>query len=327
LRLGAAVRSDRDPGFITNFATRAETLGFESVWLAESYHYRSVFPIAALIAANTSRIKIGTAIVPTHSRHPGLLAMEASTVDEISDGRFILGVGSAANAGKNQRRDISWLAAMRDALNIARPMLGGEEVDYDGPVHGIKQMRLLAPPPRRVPVYVGTYSWSPKMLGVAAELGDGVIYVWATPNEVRRGAETIAAAAARTGRAVSDFDVASLLVIAVDENEAEARERCKPTLGIYTRITHRDWLKAGIVLDADIRPVLDAFEQGGVEAATRAVPDSLIEKVAIAGNTRYVRDRLQELADAGLNLAIAYGAHGPDPAYSLECIGKALLSS
>ena len=81
-----------------------------------------------------------------------------------------------------------------------------------------------------------------------------------------------------------------------------------------------------MITEDDVKPVLDAHEKGGVEAAARAVPDSLVEKVAIAGNPRYCRDRLQALADAGLKLAIAYGAHGTDPEHSLECMAKGLLA-
>jgi 5,10-methylenetetrahydromethanopterin reductase len=325
LRLGVAVRSDRDPQFITNFARKAESLGIESVWLAESYHYRSVIPMAALIAAGTTRITIGTAIVPSHSRHPGLLAMEALTLDEISGGRFILGVASAPNVGKKQRRNMSWLASIRDALNITRPMLAGKEVDYEGPAHGINQSRLLVPPTRRVPVYVGTYSWSPKTIAIAGELSDGVIYAWGVPAQVRRAAEALAEGAERVGRDPSEVDVASLVVMAVDENEADARDRCKPTIAVYAPSTYPDWLKVGMITEDDVKPVLDAHATGGFEAATRAVPDSLVEKVAIAGNARYCRDRLHALADAGLKLAIAYGAHGSDPEYSLECIANGVL--
>jgi 5,10-methylenetetrahydromethanopterin reductase len=321
-----AVRSDRDPRFITQFATKAESLGFEGVWLAESYHYRSVMPMAALVAAATTRITIGTAIVPSHSRHPGLLAMEASTLDEISAGRFILGIASAPHVGKKQRRDMSWLASIRDALSITRPMLAGEEIEYDGPVHGIARNRLLVPPGRRVPVYVGAYAWSPRTLAIAGELSDGVIYAWGVPAQVRRAAQAVAEGAARAGRDPSEIDVASLVVMAVDENEADARDRCRPTIATYAPTTYLAWLKAGMITMDDVAPVLDAHERGGLEAAARAVPDSLVEKVAIAGNARYCRDRLQALAAAGLRLAIAYGAHGTDPGHALACIAKGLLA-
>jgi 5,10-methylenetetrahydromethanopterin reductase len=324
--MAVAVRSDRDAPFITRFASKAETLGFEGVWLAESYHYRSVVPMAALTTAVTKRITIGTSIVPSHSRHPGLLAMEASTLDEISGGRFILGIASAPNVGQKQRRKMSWLASIRDTLNITRPMLAGEEVDYDGPAHGMTPSRLLVPPKCRVPVYVGTYSWSPKTIAIAGELSDGVIYAWGVPAQVRRAAEAVAEGAARAGRDPSEIDVASLVVMAVDENEAAARDRCRPTIAVYAASTYPDWLKVGMITEDDIKPVLDAHAKGGVEAATRAIPDSLVEKVAIAGNARYCRDRLQDLADAGLDLAIAYGAHGRDPDHSLESMAKGLLA-
>ena len=283
--------------------------------------------MAALIAAGTSRITIGTAIVPSHSRHPGLLAMEASTLDEISGGRFILGIASAPHVGKKHRRNMSWLASIRDALHITRPMLAGEEVDYDGPAHGLNASRLLVPPTRRVPVYVGAYSWSPKTIAIAGELSDGVIYAWGVPVQVRRAAEALAEGAARAGRNPSEIDVASLVVMAVDENEADARDRCRPTIAVYAPTTHSDWLRAGMVVEDDVKPVLDAHEKGGFEAATRAVPDSLVEKVAIAGNARYCRDRLEDLAAAGLKLAIAYGAHGSDAGIlALECIAAGLWS-
>src|SRR5207302_76455 len=100
-RFGVMVGTKRYSGQrMVELAQRAERLGFNSFWLAESYHFRSAVPIAGAMATATSRIKIALGIVPTHTRHPALNAMDAVTLDELSGGRFIAGVGTSARAAK-----------------------------------------------------------------------------------------------------------------------------------------------------------------------------------------------------------------------------------
>jgi alkanesulfonate monooxygenase SsuD/methylene tetrahydromethanopterin reductase-like flavin-dependent oxidoreductase (luciferase family) len=163
-------------------------------------------------------------------------------------------------------------------------------------------------------------------LELTGALADGVVYVWTTPELVRRASEAIAHGAYRAGRDPSAIDVAAYFILAVDDDPARARDACRPTVASYTRIAHTTWRRAGLVAAEDVDPVVAAIERGGLEAGAAAVGDALLEKVAIAGDPRYCRDRLREYIGTGLTLPIAYAVLGPDRMTGLETISRELVS-
>jgi alkanesulfonate monooxygenase SsuD/methylene tetrahydromethanopterin reductase-like flavin-dependent oxidoreductase (luciferase family) len=101
---GVAFWSGETPARLVTLAQRAEDLGYDSFWLAEYYHYRALGPLAAVVGNATERIMVGLGVLPTHSRHPGLIAMEAVALDEICDGRLVLGLGAGQTAALRHSR-------------------------------------------------------------------------------------------------------------------------------------------------------------------------------------------------------------------------------
>jgi len=221
---------------------------------------------------------------------------------------------------------LSLVPSLRDSLTIVRRMFEGQEFNYTGEAFSVERIRLGVPLRRSIPLYVGCYPFSPKALELTGALADGVVYIWTSPDLVRRANETILEAARHAGRDPSAIDIAAYFILSVDDNDARAREACRPTVASYARIAHRAWLDAGLVTPADVEPVLAAIKKGGVGAGAVAMSDTLIEKVAIAGNARYCRDRLQEYATTGLTLPIAYAVLGPDPMAALETISRELVT-
>jgi 5,10-methylenetetrahydromethanopterin reductase len=324
-RWAVGVRSNESTWLAVDVAQRAEELGFDSAWLAESYHWRSVMPMAAVMATRTDKIKIGLAVVPTHSRHPGLLAMEAATIDELSRGRFILGLGSSKTAAVKHVWRSSDLKATRETMAIVRGLIRGDDVSFEGEIYGTKGARMQFPVRPDLPIHIGCYAFSPKMLALSAELADGIIYTWPKANHVRQARDIVGDAAIKAGRDPATIDISSLVVIAVNDDAAKARAACKPTIAAYTQLIHDVWRKQGFCTDEDVEPVLAAYRSGGIQAATAATTDAYVEKLCYAGTPHEVRDKLQELADAGLKFPIAYGAHGVDPIESVTAIAQGLM--
>jgi 5,10-methylenetetrahydromethanopterin reductase len=323
-RFGVAFWNDLSCQELRRFGQRADELGFDSVWLAESYHYRSIPPVAAAIGCDTRRIHIALGVLPTHTRHPGLVAMEAATLDELTGGRLILGLGAAIKAAALHGVEAGPLSVMRDTIAIVRQLLAGERVTYRGRAWSIANAALGMPARANIPLYVGTYPYSPQMLKLTGGLADGVVLVWCTPEWVRRAGELVAEGARQAGRDPAAVDMAAYLVMSVDPDPARARAACKPLIASYAPRPVQ-WRDAGLVSAEDIEPVLSAFGQGGLEAATAAVSDALVDKLAIAGNPAYCRDRLREYASVGLRLPIAYQVLGPDPFLGMELIAREFL--
>lgn len=323
-RFGVAFWNDLSSQELMRLGQRADQLGFDSFWLAESYHYRSIPPVAGAIAVGTGQIKIGLGILPTHTRHPGLVAMEAATLDELSGGRLILGLGAATKAAALHGVDVGPIAVMRESLGIVRRLLTEERVTERGKAWSIDNAVLSVPVRPDLPIYVGTFAYSPQMLRLSGALADGVILVWCNAEGVRRAAELIAEGAEAAGRSPSAVDLAAYLLISVDPDPRRARDACRPVIASYAP-RHVRWVEGGLVTADELAPVLAAVRRGGVEAGALAVTDALVDKIAIAGEPRDCVDRLREFAAAGLRLPIAYQVMGADRMSGMQLIAETFV--
>lgn len=311
---------------IVEYAKLGEKYNFKSIWIAEYYHYRSAIPIATAISTATRRITVGLGILPTHTRHPGLIAMETATLDEILGKRVILGLGAAKTAASRHQSKVSALSALSESIHIIRELLSGKNLTFTGKIFTIEDTSMGFSPPRHdVPIYVGTYPYSKRTLRLAGEMANGVVLVWCTPEWVKKAANEISEGARKAGRNPSDIDITAYLVVSVDNDQDRARSACKELLASYTPRVHRYWLHYGMVDDSDVGPVLSAFRLGGLKAAAQEVSDALVDKLAIAGSPEYCLRKLIEYDGTGLRLPILYQVLGPDKARAISDIGKTIL--
>jgi 5,10-methylenetetrahydromethanopterin reductase len=325
-RFGVGFSNDLSCRELIGLGRSADELGFDSIWLAESYHFRSSPPVAAAVGCATKQIRIALGVLPTHSRHPGLVAMEAATLDELTGGRMILGLGASTKSAGLHGVEVGPIAAMRDSIAIIRRLLAGEAVSYQGRAWSIGNAQLGFPARPRLPIYIGTFPYSPQMLRIAGALADGVALVWCNPDWVRRAAECVAEGAHRAGRDPASVEVAAYLVLSVDDDPVAARAACKPLIASYAPRPVR-WIEAGLATTDELEPVLAARAAGPTDAAAEAVTDALVDKIAIAGDPAYCRDRLQEYEDAGLTYPIAYQVLGRDRIRGMETIAREFLRS
>ena len=324
-RVGIALSTALPAKTIIDVGRRTDTLGFDSIWLAEIYHLRSATSLAVALGDATTKVDIALGIIPTHSRHPALIAMEAATLDELNGGRHIMGLGAATRIASLHGNPVSLVTQMRESIVIIRALMEHGQVELDGEAFQMKPTRLEVPIRRGIPILVGTYAASTRMLQVAGELSDGYIDFCITPGLVRQALEIMGDAAIKAGRDPAKLEVASYFFISIHDNAAVARGAVKRAIAGYTPLVHRVWRKLGLAEANDLDPILEAVKGGGLDAGEKAVSDTLVDKVAIAGNLGYCRDRLEEYAGCGLRHAIAYGVFGPDVASALDDVAKVLL--
>jgi alkanesulfonate monooxygenase SsuD/methylene tetrahydromethanopterin reductase-like flavin-dependent oxidoreductase (luciferase family) len=213
-------------------AREAARLGYESLWFGEGNGGNDGFILcgqcwAASRQAVAGGIPTGLSVTPVPLRTPLALAMSARTMSELTDGRFILGVGAGRAYSEEGRRalgqpKISSMELMRDYLLILRGLLNGEAVDYDGPAVKAVGERLLTRTPPRTPVYLGAVG--PEMLRLGGELADGVCLSWNTPELIAWSRERIAEGAARAGRDPASVKLAAYVRMAVSDDADSARQ-------------------------------------------------------------------------------------------------------
>ncbi|HET8979768.1 MAG TPA: LLM class F420-dependent oxidoreductase [Solirubrobacteraceae bacterium] len=292
----------------------AERLGYDSVWAAEAYGSDAA-TVLAWLAAGTSRIRLGSAIFQMPGRTPALTAMTAATIDELSGGRMILGIGSSGpqvaegwhgqRFGRQLQRTREYVAVVRMALARERVVFTGETLELplpDGPGKALKLM--ISPVQERIPIYLAAIG--PKNTALAGEIADGWLPTFFSPEHVADFRALLEEGAARSGRSLEDFDIAPTVQSYVSDDRAAARDLMRPVLALYIggmgsrKQNFYNNLVQRYGFEAAARTVQDLYLDGRREEAAAALPDDLIDMVSLCGPRDVVRDRIEAFRSAGV---------------------------
>lgn len=323
LRIGVMQLTMEPLEEILAHARQLDRLGFDTIWLAEAYPWwrkhsmeaRSSTALSALIGRETERLTVGWGIISPYSRHPIQVAMEARVTQEAvgAPGRFRLGFGASKifmkEIGVGERAPARPLTAIRESIEIVRPLLRGEAVDFDGREYSahVPALRQDALTPREAPpLYVaGT---GPRMQEMAGELADGLLTPSiTTPAFVRYARENLRRGAARAGRDSGQIDLGCTIVASIDCDRERGREGAREIAGMYlANKVQNIQASADVLLDKaglsqeEIRPIAEAMESGGRLAAAAAVSDEILQKCRpIAGTPEDCIEAIEEYREAG----------------------------
>src|SRR6516225_2602729 len=233
-RIGIAFSGGASPSEIVDCVRLAESLGYESAWVAEG-HGGDQFAVLGACAAQTSRILLGTSITSVFVRTVPTIAMAALTVDDLSRGRFILGVGSSHKVQVEGEHGVSYtkpLTRVRETVELIRQLARDGRVGFHGETVSVENFDLWFTPRRRAfPIYVSAVF--PKMAALCGEIADGIILTRSTFGTAARIRSHLAEGAARAGRQPAAVTVTSLLPTAVGETRRQALDALRPGLAFY----------------------------------------------------------------------------------------------
>ena len=292
----------------------AERLGYDSVWAAEAYGSDAA-TVLAWLAAGTSRIKLGSAIFQMPARSPAMTAMTAATLDLLSGGRMLLGLGTSGpqvaegwhgqRFGRQLKRTREYVAVLRLALARERVEYRGETIELplpDGPGKPLKLM--ISPVQERIPIYLAAIG--PKNTALAGEIADGWIPIFFSPEHVSEVRAPLEEGAVRSGRSLDDFDIAPTVNTYVSDDREGARDRMRPFLALYIggmgsrEQNFYNQLVQRYGFEDAAREVQNLYLEGKKEEAAAALPDELIDMITLCGPKDHVRDRLAAFRDAGV---------------------------
>lgn len=299
-------------------AREAESLGFDSVWTAEAYGSDAA-TVLAWLAGSTSRIKLGAAVFQMPGRTPAMTAMTAATIDQLSHGRMILGLGSSgpqvAEGWHGQRfarqlqRTREYVEVVRLALSRQRLEYHGETLDLplpDGPGKALKL--TISPFQDRIPIYLAAIG--PRNTALAGEIADGWIPTFFSPEHVGLFREHLSEGAARSGRSLEDLDIAPTVNVFVSDDLELARNMMRPGLALYVggmgsrEQNFYNALVRRYGFEAAAEEVQELYLSGRKEDACRALPDDLIDMVSLCGPRDRVAERLSAYREAGVGTLI-----------------------
>lgn len=292
-----------------NYSKMAEQHGFESVWIAESRLARDAIVPVAAIATETSKVKVGTGVINTWTRNAALIAQEFATLDELSDGRVLLGLGAwwdplAKKVGIERKKP---LQCMKEYVQVIRQLLRGEEVSFNGDfvkMDGVKLDMLhgSGSKPRPIPIFIGGTGF--KMLELAGEIADGVLLNYLVAPKYNTDAlESVNRGAQKVGRRLNDIDVAQLIACSVAEDREKAvtlaKNHVTMTLGQQPHIMKASGVKEDLIRAVQERMGGWPAKPGGIERAAELVPDDVVRMLTASGTPEDCRRKIAEYIATG----------------------------
>jgi F420-dependent oxidoreductase-like protein len=298
----------------------AEDAGYDSAWVAEAYGSDAATVLGWLVA-QTSRIKVGAAIFQMPARSPAMTAMTAATLDQLSGGRMLIGIGSSgpqvAEGWHGQRFD-GQLARTREYVEIMRKALRRERLVYEGEHYTLplpdgpgKALKLtIGPVQERVPIYIAAIG--PKNTQLTGEIADGWLPIFFSPEHVEDARALLEEGAARSGRTIDleSFDIAPGVNVCIDDDVDRARDQMRHFIALYVggmgsrRRNFYNALVQRYGFEDAAREIQDLYLDGKKDEAAAAVPPELIDTITLVGPREKVRERLAVYREAGVGTLI-----------------------
>jgi len=294
----------------------AERLGYDSVWTAEAYGSDAA-TILAWLAQATTTIKLGSAIFQMPGRSAAMTAMTAATIDQLSDGRMLLGIGSSGPQvaeGWHGQRFARQLQRTREYVDVVRLALSRERVVYEGETLQLplpdgpgKALKLtIAPVQERIPIYIAAIG--PKNTTLAAEIADGWLPTLFSPEHVGEFRPLLedGFAAAGNGKSFADFDIVPTVTAMVSDDLESARDAMRHYVALYTggmgsrKQNFYNALIRRYGFEEAADTVQELYLAGKKDEAAASLPGELIDTVALVGPRDVVRERLRVYKQSGV---------------------------
>jgi F420-dependent oxidoreductase-like protein len=295
-------------------AREADKLGYDSIWAAEAYGSDAA-TVLAWMAAHVERAKLASGIFQMPARTPAMTAMTAATLDIMTNGRFILGLGISGPQvveGWHGQPFDKPLARAREYVEIVRKALARETLTYDGEFYKLprpggpgKALKLIIKPVQeRIPIYLAAIG--PKNTALAAEIADGWLPTLFAPEHMDAFRPSLEEGAARSGRSLDDLEVTPQVSMAIYDDVEHARNFMRPYLALYIggmgsreRNFYNQLVTRYGYGDA-AHEIQELYLTGRQADAMAAIPDELIDKVALTGPKEKVMERIDVYRDAGV---------------------------
>ena len=282
----------------------AESLGYDMIWVPEGGGSDSITRLAAF-AGSTSKVRLGTGILPVFSRTPALTAMTALGMHVVSGSRFTLGLGVGHRGSAEGIHGIPFrrpMTRIRETVEVVRQLLKGERVSYQGRLFNVKDGSLGYGGEFNVPIYIAALG--PQMLELAGELADGVLLNWAAPSYLEQAMEHLNIGAARAGRDLEEISVACYIRVAVTPEKELVRTPLKQQILRYCSMDYYRNFFAKTGFQDEAEAIGRYLSEGNRAAAARSVTDRMQRTLAVFGGVDYCRQEIQRRRDLGVQMPV-----------------------
>lgn len=294
---------------LAGYARLAERAGYESLWVTERYFHEETCSLLGYLGATTDRLKLGVGVANPYTRNPALLAMASATLDRLTGGRFVLGLGRSERAVVQDKMGIPYggaPAAMRGCVSLVRRLLAGERVsDTSGPFRLTGARLATTPVQSRLPIYLAAIGR--KGLRLAGAIADGVLLnAYVPPAYVRYAVAEIRAAAQEAGRDPNAIDVACMMVVRPTDDPQALMPGLKKRL---VRLLDEAYVGEILLDKGGFDPSIlgrlrTSYAEDGGTAAVELIGDDMVEAFYLLGPDDVCRHRVAEYRQAGVDLPL-----------------------
>ncbi|MFN0148321.1 MAG: LLM class F420-dependent oxidoreductase [Dehalococcoidia bacterium] len=304
-------------------AQEMEGLGYSDAWSLEVDGADCFGPLAAL--AQTTTMRLGTAIANVFTRGPATLAMSAASIADLAPGRFVLGIGSGSQPIVESWNNLKFerpATRVKEMVQFLRPALAGERVVFTGKTFSVDGFRLSRPPSQPVPIHVAALREG--MLRVAGEVADGVCLNWLSAEDVKKSVAVVQTAAAAAGRDPASIEVTARLMLNIDgpsaEHDVAVRRHITAYLNVPVYREFHQWLGR-----AALQGMWESWAAGDRKGAVAAISDATVDELIIRGSVADRREHVRRYMAAGVDTAfLQFSTMEPDPARRGELTRQAL---
>lgn len=294
ISVGLLLNAEYEPDELIQLGRSAEDLGYSQLWYTDIRLFRECFIGLAALASNTSRIALGPGVTDPYSRHPAVTAATMATLDELTHGRALLGLGLGGTSFKELGITISKpLTALREAVDVTRRLWSGEEVTVEGKVVSVRGGRLQFTPIRdRIPIYFATHG--AQVTRLAGEIADGVLIAnTMVPAAVDFYVAQVREGAAKAGRSVDDVDISIRPEVCIADNADAALDVIRWRVAQRLLWTYPQWEYLER-LNVELPPQMEAIAKGSrsVDEALPYVPEEALYGMGVAGDSGHVAEQI-----------------------------------
>ena len=348
MRIGIEFVPDKPIDKLVKWTKAAENVGFDNVWITDHYNNRNVWATLTAIALNTEKILLGPGVTNPYHISPALTASAAVTINELSNGRAVIGMGAGdkitlSGLGIKWTKPVSHVV---ESIKFMRKLTDGGKFKFDGKAFKVSGARLAIvkrepvldengnpvlkedgkPVKRgpRIPIYAGAQG--PMMLKNTAKVADGILINASHPKDFEIAIEKIREGAAEAGRDMSEIDVTAYASFSIGETREKALEGDAKIVVAFIVAGSPDVVLERHNMDMDacnkVRELLSKGDFGGIFGA---VTDEMIDAFAVVGDKEHCIKRIEELQKVGVTQFVVGSPIGPDKSTAIEQIGKEVI--
>ncbi|MGC9514453.1 5,10-methylenetetrahydromethanopterin reductase [Methanocrinis sp.] len=301
-------------------AKLAEDAGFDTIWITDHYNNRDVYSTLAILSLATSKVKLGTGVTNPYTRNVAVTASSIASINEISGGRAILGIGPGDKATFDAM-GISWekpLTAVKESVSALRDLLAKKKVESLGMAGA--QLAFKA---GEIPIYIGAQG--PKMLETAGMIADGVLVNASHPDDFEYAVPLVKKGAEKAGRDPEEVEICAYTSFSADKNGERAVAEAKIVVAFIVAGSPETVLSRHGIKPEEAAAVSGAIARGDFGSALGAVSETMIRAFSVSGTPDDCKARMEELIATGVTQIVVGSPIGPNKERAIKLIGKEIL--